>query len=63
MTGCDLTYADLSHAVLEDADLVGATLLRANLHEIKDQGARIPDRSAALPTDPDRKLAETWHAG
>jgi uncharacterized protein YjbI with pentapeptide repeats len=55
-----MTYADLSHANLEQADLAGVTLFRANLHMIRDAGARIPDRRAALAPDQDRVQAETW---
>ncbi len=56
----DLTYADFSHANLEAADLSGATLFRANLHQIVDSGARFSDRARALATDPELAAAENW---
>ena len=57
---CDMTYADLSHADLTGADLNGARLTRANLHAVRDGGARIPDRRHALPPDNERLEAEQW---
>jgi uncharacterized protein YjbI with pentapeptide repeats len=55
-----MTYADLSHANLEGADLAGVKLFRANLHRIREAGARIPDRRDALKPDQERAQAEDW---
>ncbi|HIF25247.1 MAG TPA: hypothetical protein EYQ41_03645, partial [Micavibrio sp.] len=52
-SGAELTYADFSHADLTEADLGGATLFRAVLHQVQDEGASFTDRPSALETDPE----------
>ncbi len=60
--GARLACADLSHAVLEGADLRDADLTLANLHAVRDRGAIWTGAStaAAKRTDLDRLEAEAW---
>ncbi len=60
--GADMTYADLSHAVLKDCDMTNLTLFRTNLHNLHDSGSlwQGSDKSQTLGTDEKRLAAEQW---
>jgi uncharacterized protein YjbI with pentapeptide repeats len=55
-----LTYADFAQADISNVDFTGATMFRANLHNVVDSGARIPQRAITLATDPELAAAQNW---
>ena len=60
--GANLVYADLSHAVITDADFSSAELNQAKMHETYDENViwSGSTRSQAQGTDQTRLKAEQW---
>ncbi len=58
----DLTYVDFSYADVSAANFADATLTRARLHAVKDEGTTWGNRSAALPPDGEQIEADAWYA-
>ena len=47
-------------ANLQGADLRGANMFRAKLHQAQDLGAQFSDRARALGDDPEQLASERW---
>jgi len=60
--GTDLTYADFSHATLQQSLFSTNKMFRTVLHQVDDAGAHYSNRAQALGDDPDKKEAEQWEA-